>query len=167
MEVPVEHDDPLEAFGDETVDDGPGAATGAEHDRLARHLLLADEPVQRDPEAGDIRVVTDETLALARDRVDRAGGLGVVVEPVDHRHDPLLVRDRDVGAQELVRPQLGDGVRELDRGAIPGLVAGVDAERIEGGLVHGARERMGHGVADQNDALGHARTLSRSSKKPG
>ena len=39
VEVAVEHDDPLEALGDQAVDDGPGAAAGPEHDRVARHLL--------------------------------------------------------------------------------------------------------------------------------
>ena len=65
MEMAVEDDDPLEALGDQPVDDGARAAAGSEHDRVARHLLLADEPVERDPEAGHVRVVADEPLALA------------------------------------------------------------------------------------------------------
>ena len=52
MKVAVEHDDPLEALGDEPVDDGPSAAAGTEHDRLARHLLLADETVEGDRNPG-------------------------------------------------------------------------------------------------------------------
>ena len=167
VEVAVEHDDPLEALGDEAVDDGPGAAAGAEDDRLARHLLLADEPVEGDLEARHVRVVADQPLALAGDRVDRAGRVRLVGQAVDHRHDPLLVRDRDVGAEEVVGPQLGDRVGQLHRAAIPQLVAGVDAGRVERGLLHRARQRMGDGVSDEDHALGHARTLSRSSKKPG
>ena len=108
VEVAVEHDDPLEALGDQAVDDRPGAAAGAEHHRLARHLLLADQPVERDLEAGHVGVVADQPLALAGDRVDRAGRVGLLGQPVDHRDDPLLVRDRHVGAQELVVAQLGD-----------------------------------------------------------
>ena len=167
VEVAVEHDDPLEALADEAVDDGPGAAAGAEHDRLARHLLPADELVERDLEARHVGVVADEPLALARDRVDRAGRLRLLGQPVDHRHDPLLVRDRDVGAEEVVAAQLGDRVGERDRGAVPQLVARVDAELVEGGLLHRAGQRVGHRVADEDDALRHARTLSRSAKKPG
>ena len=109
MEVAVEHDDPLEAFGDEAVDDRPGAAAGTQHHRLARHLLLADEPVEGDLEAGHVRVVADQALALAGDGVDRARDMGLVGQPVDHRDDPLLVRDRDVGAEEVVAPDLLDG----------------------------------------------------------
>ena len=88
-------------------------------------------------------------------------------QPVDHRHDPLLVRDRDVGAEEVVAAELGDRVGQGDRGAVPQLVARVDAELVERGLLHRARQRVGHRMADEDDALGHARTLSRSAKKPG
>ena len=167
VEVAVEHDDPLEALGDEPVDDGPGAAAGAQHDRLARHLLLAHEPVEGDLEAGHVRVVADQPLALAGDGVDRARGVRLLGQAVDQRHDPFLVRDRDVGAQEVVGPQLGDRVGQRHRAAIPQLVARVDAGRVEGGLLHRAGQRMGDGVSDEDHALGHARTLSRSSKKPG
>jgi hypothetical protein len=167
MEVAVEHDHPLEALGDEAVDDRPGATARAEHDRLARHLLLADQLVERDPEAGHVGVVADESLALAGDGVDRSRRVALLGQPVDHRHHPLLVRDRDVGAEEVVRAQLADGVGQLDRGAIPQLVTGVDAERVEGGLLHRPRQRMGDGVPDQDHALRHARTPSRSSKNPG
>ena len=119
MEVPVEHDDPLEALGDEAVDDRPGAAAGAEHDGLAGHLLLADELVERDLEPGHVGVVPDEALALARDRVDRAGRVGLLGQAVDHGHDPLLVRDRDVRAEEVVGAQLGDGVGQRRSGRGP------------------------------------------------
>ena len=51
MEVAVEDDDPLEPGPDQAVDDGPRAAAGAEHDRLARHLLAPDELVERGREA--------------------------------------------------------------------------------------------------------------------
>ena len=104
MEVPVEDDDPLEALRDQAVDDGPRAAAGPQDDRLSRHLLLPDEAVERDLEARHVGVVADEPLALARDRVDRAGGMAFLRQAIHHRHDPLLVRDRDVGAEELVAP---------------------------------------------------------------
>ena len=167
MEVPVEHDDPLEALRDQAVDDGAGPATGAEHDGLAGHLLLADQPVEGDLESGHVGVVADQALALAGDRVDRAGAVRLLGQPVDHRDDPLLVRDGHVGAEEGVGAQLGNGVGQLDRGAVPGLVGRVDAERIKGRLLHRPGQRMSDGVADQDHALCHARTLSRSSKKPG
>ena len=47
------------------------------------------------------------------------------------------------------------------------LVVGVDPERIEGGLLHRAGQRMADRMADQDDSLGHARTLSSTAKKPG
>ena len=40
VEVAVEHDHALEAVGDEPVDDGARPAARAQHDGLARHLLL-------------------------------------------------------------------------------------------------------------------------------
>ena len=134
---------------------------------MARHLLAPDELVERDLEARDVRVVADEPLALAGERVHGAGERRLLGEAVDHRHDPLLVRDRDVGAEEVVAAQLDDGVAEGDRGAIPQLVLRVDAELIEGRLLHRAGQRMGHRMADEDDAFRHARTPSRSLKKPG
>ena len=56
---------------------------------------------------------------------------------------------------------------QLDRRLVPQLVGRIDAQRIEGRLLHRAGQRMGHRVADQDHALRHARTLSRSSKNPG
>ena len=152
---------------DEAVDDRPRSAAGAQHDGLARHLLLADEVVERDLEPGHVGVVPDQALALARDRVDGAGRVAFLGQAVDHRHDPLLVRDGHVGAEEVVAAQFGDGVGQRDRRTVPELVAGVDAELVERGLLHRARQRMGHRVADEDDALRHARTPSRSSKKSG
>ena len=114
---------------DQPVDDRPRAAAGPEDDRLARHLLLADELVEGDLEARHVRVVADEPLAFPGDRVDRAGRVRLLGQAVDHRDDPLLVRDRDVRAQEVVAAQLGDRVGELDRRPVPELVRGVDAER--------------------------------------
>ena len=119
MEVPVEHDDPLEALGDEAVDDRASPAAGPEHDRLARHLLLADQTVERDLEAGHVRVMADQPLAFAGDRVDGARDVGVVGLPVDHRRDPLLVRDGHVRTEEVVAPQLGDRLGELERCLVP------------------------------------------------
>ena len=49
----------VESLGDEPVDDRASAAAGAEDDGLARHLLLADQPVERDAEAGHVGVVAD------------------------------------------------------------------------------------------------------------
>ena len=59
-------------------------------------------------------------------------------QPIDEGDRLLLVRDRDVGAQEFVAPNLRDGIRELLWGAIPQLVLRVDAQTVEGGLVHRA-----------------------------
>ena len=116
---------------------------------------------------GHVRVVPDEPAALARERVDRAGRLGLLGQLVDHRHDPLLVRDRDVRAEEVVAADLRDRVREGDRRAIPELVPGVDARGVEGGLLHRAGQRVRDGVADEDDPLAHDRILSRSAKKVG
>ncbi len=140
VQVTVEHDDPLEAFADEAVHHGAATAASPQDHGLAGHLLATDELVQRDLEAGHVRVVADESLALAGERVDGAGEGRLLREAIDHRHDSLLVRDRDVGAEEVVAPQLPDGVGKPDRGAIPKLVLRVDTELVEGGLLHGTRE---------------------------
>ena len=167
MQVAVEDDDPLEALGDEAVDDGARAAAGAEDHRVARHLLRPTSLSSATLKPADVGVVADELLAFLGDRIDRARRVGLLGQPIHQRDDPLLVRDRDVRAQELVGPQLGDRVRELDRTPVPQLVAGVDPELVEGGLLHRARERVGDGMADQDDPPGHARTRSRSAKNPG
>src|SRR5204862_5657678 len=104
---------------------------------------------------------------LARDRVDRARQLGILGRPVDQRHDPLLVGDRDIRAEEVVLADLADRVGELERGPIPLLVARVHAERIEGRLLHGAGERVGDGMADEHDPLRHADTAPSWPKKAG
>ena len=167
MEVAVEDDDPLEALGDQAVDDGTCPAAGPEDDREARHLLLADELVEGDAEARHVGVVADEPLAFLRDRVDGARDVGVLGQPIDERDHPLLVGDRDVRAEEVVAPQLVDRVGEADRRPVPELVRRVDALVVEGGLLHRARQRMGDRMADEDDALRHAPTLSSSAKKPG
>src|SRR6185295_17059779 len=118
-------------------------------------------------EAGDVGVVADEPLALAGDRVDRPGGLGLLGQLVDERHDPLLVGDRDVRPQEVVAADLGDRVGQDDRGAIPELVGRVDPLVVERSLLHRPRQGVGDRMADEYDALGHDATLPRSSKKPG
>ena len=118
-------------------------------------------------EARHVRVVPDELLALLGDGVDRAGRVGLLGELVHQGDDPLLVGDRDVGAQEVLAAELGDRLRERHRGAVPQLVGRVDAQVVEGRLLHGSGERMGHRVADEDDALRHARTPSSSRKKPG
>jgi hypothetical protein len=147
--------------------DGPAAAARAQHHGLAGHLLATDELVEGDLEPGHVRVVPDEPLALAGERVDGARERRLLRQAVDHRHYPLLVGDRDVGAEEVVAAQLHDGVAELDRGAIPQLVLRVDPELVEGGLLHRPRQRMGHRMADEDDAFRHDRTPSRSLRKPG
>ena len=70
-----------------------------------------------------------------------------------------------------------EGILEWNRQAASGkdgsirllvaLVLHVQAGRVEGGLLHGGRHRMGDGVADEDDSLAHARTLSRSEKNVG
>ncbi len=167
VEVPVEHDDPGEALGDQPVDHGSRAAAGTEDDRLAGHLLLADEAIEGDPEARHVGVVADQPLALPGDRVDRAGGVGLLGQAVDQRDDPLLVGDRDVRAEELVAAQLTDRVGQLHRRAVPQLVSGVDAAVVEGGLLHLPGQGMGDRMSDQDHALGHACTPPSSAKKPG
>ena len=167
MEVPIEDDDAQEAGRDEAVHDRPRAAAGAEHDRRARHLLTSDQLVERDLERRHVGVVADQPPALARDRVDGTGRLGVLGQPVDHRHHPLLVRDGHVGAQEVVAAHGLDDIGELGHGHVEQLVSRVDAGRVERGLLHRGRERMGDRVADEDEALAHARILSRSRKKVG
>ena len=103
MEVAVEDDDPLEALGDQPVDDGAGAAAGAEDHGGARHPLLPDEGLEGDAEARHVGVVADEALALAGDRVDGAGGVRLLGQAVDEAGRLLLVGDRDVRPQERRR----------------------------------------------------------------
>ena len=156
-----------EAFGDQAIDDRARAAAGTEDDRLARHLLLADELVERDLEPGHVGVVPDESLALLGDRVDRAGRVTLLGQAVDHRGDLLLVRDGHVRAEEVVAAELADRIGQRHRRAIPELIGGVDPALVEGGLLHRARQGVGHRMADEDHALGHARTPSSSLKKPG
>ena len=127
----------------------------------------ADEPVERDPEPGDVGVVPDEPLPLAGDRVHGAGRPRLLGEPVDERRDLLLVRDRHVRPEELVAPELVERAGERRDLAVPELVAGVDPEVVERGLLHRRREGVGDGVSDQDDALRHPRTSSSCRKKPG
>ncbi len=116
---------------------------------------------------GHVGVVADELLALLGDRVDRTRRVGLVGLAIHVGDDPLLVGDRDVGAQELVGAQLRDRLGELDGRPVPELVPGVDAQLVEAGLLHRPGQRVGHRVADEDDALRHARTPSSSRKKPG
>ena len=167
MEVAVEDHDPREAFPDEAVDDGPGAAAGPQHHRLAGHLGAPDELVERSGKPRHIGVVADQAATLAGDGVDRSRDLGLFRQAVDHGHDPFLVGDRDVRPQDVVRSQLRNGLGQDDRRPIPELVAGIDALGVEGGLLHRARQRMRDGVADEDDPFGHDRILSSSAKKPG
>ena len=52
------------------------------------HLLAADQRVERGAEAGDVGVVADQSAAFAGERVDCAGGLGLLGQSVDHRTPP-------------------------------------------------------------------------------
>jgi hypothetical protein len=95
------------------------------------------------------------------------GRLGVLGQAVDERDDVLLVGDGHVRPEEVVAPELRDRVGEVDLAAVPQLVPGVDPQGVEGSLLHRAREGVGDRVADQDDAVGHARSLSSSVKKLG
>jgi len=167
VEVAVEDDDPHEAGPDQPMDDRPRAAAGPEDDRLARHLLATDELVERGTEARHVGVVADEPPAFTRDRIDGAGRERVLGRAVDERDDTLLVRNRHVRPEEVVAADLVDGVGELHGRPVPELVLRVESRRVERGLLHGAGERVGDGVADEHDPLAHDRILSSSSKKRG
>ncbi len=149
------------------VHHGSSRPAGTQDDGVARHLLPADELVQGDLEAGHVGVVADELLALPRDDVDRARCLSVLGQAVHQGDDVLLVGDCHVGAQEVVATKFCDRLGEIDLAPVPQLVAGVDPKRVEGSLLHRSREGVGDRVADQDDSVGHARSLSNSLKKPG
>jgi hypothetical protein len=166
-EMAIEDDHALEAFADQAVHDRACAAAGSQEHGRAGHLLAAHEAVERDPEGGHVGVVADQAATLAGDGVDRARGVRLLGDAIHERHGPFLVRDRHVGAQVLLGAETLDGRRELERGDVQQLVAGVDALRIEGRLVHRRRGRVVDGMADEDDSLRHARTLSRSSKNAG
>ena len=167
VQVTVEHDDPLEALADQSEDDRPRAAARAQHDGLLRHLLASDErsnatlnpatsvlwPMRRLPSR--VIVLTapvDDASSVSRSTIGTTRSLCGIVTLA-----PRKSSDRE----------LSDSLGELDRGAIPQLVPGVDPELVEGGLLHRAGQRMGDRMADEDDALRHARTPSRSAKKPG
>ena len=103
-----------------------------------------------------------ELPAVARDDVDRAGRLGVFGQPVHHRDDVFLVGNGHVRAEEVVAAELGDRLGKVDLSPIPQLVPGVDLQGVESSLLHRTREGMGDRVADQDDSIGHARSLSSS-----
>ena len=88
-------------------------------------------------------------------------------ESVDERDDVLLVGDGYVRPEEIVASKLRDRVRKVDPSAVPKLVPGVDPERVEGSLLHRAGEGVGDRMTDQDDTVGHARSLSSSEKKQG
>jgi len=111
--------------------------------------------------------VADKPLALAGERVDRAGRDGILGRAIDERDDPLLVRDCQVCPKEVVAADLLDRACQLHRRAIPELVGRVDPRRVQGGLLHRPGEGMGDRMADEHDPLAHDRILSSSSKKRG
>ena len=140
MQVSIEHDDSLEAFGDQPVDHRSPAPAGTQNHGGPRHLLATDKAVERDAEAGHVRVVADQSLPLARDRVDRAGRVRLLGEAIDERDRLLLVGDRDVRPEELVAAKLRDGIGELLRRSVLQLVASVDPELVERSLLHRSRQ---------------------------
>ena len=155
VQVAVEQGDVLEAQRDERVDHRAAAAAGADDDGVARHLLVAHQLVERSLEADDVGVVADQLVAVAGDGVDRAGRLGLIREPVEHRRHAILVRMADVGAQELLPTKCLDGLGQVDRGRVDGLVVRIDPGSGEGCLLQCLGQRMGDRLAEQDDSFRH------------
>jgi len=135
----------------------PTGRPGHETDFSYLHLSRAGE-VRRPP----IEAMPADTMQLSK-----LLHTTLVVE--DNLFIALDAEDmlRALGAQKVVAAKGADGIGQLDGRLVPQLIGGVDTQCIEGGLLHRTRQRMGHWVSDEDHALRHARTLSRSSKKPG
>ena len=101
-------------------------------------------------EALDIGVPALQSAAPPADGVDRAdaGRQRIqVIEEGDHR---FLVRNRDVGAEDaFIGTQGGHRPGELGRAHLAKHVLAIDAECLEGGVLHHGREAPGNGVAQQ------------------
>lgn len=106
-------------------------------------------------DAGDIRVRGVQLAVAADDGVHRADAFGERVEAVDEAEHGFLVRDGDVGAQQLGGAQALERDGEVGGRDVPRLVPGVDSEGIEGGLLEARRDRVGDRVAEEGDALRH------------
>jgi hypothetical protein len=73
----------------------------------------------------------------------------------------FFVRHGNVGAQNIVSPQRFDTGRKLVQRRVPALVGCGDAQRVECGLLHGGRDRMLDGVA--NDSQPQSRSFAHRS----
>ena len=157
--------------GDEPAQIGPGFRPEVEQRLRADQRRLIAHAGNLDCGTG-IEVVAI-VVAPAPEVHQAGGGGGNQREEPRVEHPPPA--DGRRGKAERDEPgddprhvaELRDGIGELDRGAVPELVGRVDAERVEGRLLHGAGQGVRDRMADEDDALGHARTSWRSSKKPG
>ena len=70
-------------------------------------------------------------------------------------HDGLLVGDRDVRAERVGLAQPFDQRGQRVGRGVPGFVARVEAERVEGGLLKAGRDAVRDGASDHADAGAH------------
>ena len=96
-----------------------------------------------------------ELVTVAGDGVDRAGGLGLLGEAVDHGHHAVLVGDADVGAQVVVTAEGGDRLGQVDGGRVDGLVADIDAGSLERCLLQASDSEWVTGWPRRTTRFGH------------
>ena len=87
--------------------------------------------------------------------VDRADITRRGVDLVEEGHDRLLVGDGHAEAEQVRAAELPDALGQPIRLDWPGLVGGVNAEVVEGGLLEGGRRGVAQGVADDAETQGH------------
>ena len=78
--------------------------TCAKHDDRGASWVEGDV-VRCSTDAGDIRVVADQMLAVVLDRVHGVGAQSVCIDAVEVLHHCHLVRNGDVGTGHVLRPQ--------------------------------------------------------------
>src|SRR5438552_994863 len=84
--------------------------------------------------------------------VDRADPTSQRVELVEQGNDRFLVRDGDVGAEDLmVAADIRDGGRQAGASHLANQVVAIDLQRLEGGVLHRGREAPRNGVAQEED----------------
>ena len=138
---------------DQGPGDGAGGSACAPEQRAFAGGVAAGL-FERALEAGDVGVVALQMAVVVDDGVDRADETGGLVEAVHVADDGFLVGDGDVCAERVGFAEALDEGGELVGGGVPGFVAGVEVDGVEGGLLEAGGDAVGDGASDHADAGG-------------